>query len=88
MPCSSPTPVPGESARALLDQLDAIDERLYHLEHLCTFISDIAGASEIGAQANLIQAESLQVVFDWIANEAKQIRNIDLDQIRKAVPRA
>jgi hypothetical protein len=84
MACTT-TPAPGDSKRALLDQLDAIDTRLYFLQHFCDLVSDIAGASEIGAQANQVKAETLQVVFGWIAKQAEEIRNTDMDPIRKAV---
>jgi len=84
MACSTHSPYPGDSKRALLDQLDAIDERLYHLQHFCNLVSDLAGASGIGAQPDL-KCETLAVVFSWIAHQAEEIRNSDMDPIRKAV---
>ena len=82
MACTTPL---NETQRAVLDQLDAIDTRLYHLQHLCDLVSGCAAVGGTAEQTEL-KAETLQVAFGWLAEQLKEIReHHGFDLARKAV---
>jgi len=85
MACTNQPPL-NETQRAAIDLLDAIDTRLYYLQHLCDLISGCAAVGGIAEQTEL-KAETLQVVFGWLAAQMKEIRNLDMESVRKAVAR-
>lgn len=55
-------------------ELEALSNRLYHLEHRARFIADLAGAAAPRQQANDILAESVQVVFYEFAYELQAVK--------------
>lgn len=54
--------------------LEALSYRLYQLHHICSLLSMFAGQQGTSRFTDGIQLETYQVVFGWIADEMKAIR--------------
>ena len=78
---------PSGSTKAAFAFHDDASHRLYQLQHLFSFIADIAEASELNAQVNGLKTESVQVVFGWLALEIESLREDEFQQLREAIPR-
>ncbi len=55
-------------------ELEALSNRLYHLQHRTRFIADLAGATPSGKQADALLAESVQVVFCELSDELEYVQ--------------
>lgn len=69
------------------DALEAADTRLYHLQHLCAFIGDVAAASKPREQISESLAESVQVVFGFLADEIEAARDQAMSVYQALPPR-
>lgn len=58
----------------VIHQLDEATFRLYQMQHLGAFISDLCADEAVGSQAG-VRFESLQVVFGMIEDELKKSRD-------------
>ena len=60
--------------------------RVYQMEQLCTFVADLAGNMSPHGQVDELRAESLQVVFGFIADQLRAAGEEFLDSARKERP--
>lgn len=86
MPCTTtPAGVSAgpPTAREILDQLDAIDTRLYVLQHLFEFIADVTSAIPVNGQCDGIKAETITALFRWFSEEMDRISSTDMLPFRR-----
>ena len=82
MPGNTTTPAAGVSRAS---RLEAIEHRVYRLQHVAQFIADVAAAAGPNAAANHVLAESVLVTMGIFAEDLLLVRESLNREIEEAL---
>lgn len=74
------------SGDSLFEKFEAVDTRLYRLQHLARFVDDVACAAPPGRECAGVLAESVAILAGMLADECKALR-VDLEVIQYEIHR-
>lgn len=61
---------------ALVYRIETAECRLYTVQHVAQFISDVAAACKPGTQSNHVLSESIAVTLSHLASEISAVRDV------------